>query len=394
MTLIKKVNLSDDTRLLISIFLPLYAIHCMEQLYFIYGNVLKGYGISSQTIGWILGAFFITIMFSRPIGSWMLERFGIRRTLATAGIIGFAGCFILFAFKSVPLLFAGRVLSGAAFGIFSMGLFSYQAITVTENIRGASFAITAVGGMLPTATVTPLGEWLLLLSHEKMYLAIGPIMCVICIFLSKIVGAGTIKKRERAQKWGNYRELLSYRSFVMLAVTGTIMALVDAATVSMSLLASEHQLITSYFLSSSAVAAVILRLGFSSILNKLPRSFCLAPCGMLMSGALFAISIAPSHLSFMIWGALFGIGIGAGFPLFLAAMSDTLPPPLRPKGTASALFLYDLGWFVTPLLVGYATPLFGIAWTFRSLALVTFLAMTGIMLLYWAPAHFGRPPVN
>jgi MFS family permease len=158
----------------------------------------------------------------------------------------------------------------------------------------------------------------------------------------------------------------------------------------MSLLASERQLVASYFLASSSVAAVVFRLCGARILNRLPRSACLAPCGMLMGCALFAISLAPSNTSFLVCGTAFGVGIGAAFPIFLASVSDTLPPPLRTKGTACALFVYDFGWFATPLLVGYATPSIGIALTFRLLALAAFFAMAALTAFYWAPAYLGE----
>ncbi|MDR1471834.1 MAG: MFS transporter [Synergistaceae bacterium] len=391
MTEAGKTISSGNAALLASIFLPLYAIYCMEQVYFVYGNVLRDYGFPPQDIGWLLGSYFVTIMLSRPVASWMLENLGTSRTMAVASAAGFIGCSMLLVFRGLYPLLAGRILSGVSFGVFTTGIFSYQASAVTEKMRGASFAITVSGGMLPMATVTPLGEWLLINSHERIYLTIGPAACVICYFLGKRLGARKIASGEQPEAWGGYRDLISFRPYLALVITATIVSLVDAATVSMSLLASERQLVASYFLASSSVAAVIFRLCCAGVLNRLPRSACLAPCGILMGCSLLAIAMAPSNTSFLIFGAAFGIGIGAAFPIFLAATSDVLPPSLRPKGTACALFLYDFGWFVTPLLVGYATPVFGIAWTFRFLALAALLALGSLTALYWAPSYLkGR----
>jgi MFS family permease len=376
----------ENARLLLSIFLPLYAMHCVEQIYFIFGNVLRGsYGMSSETTGLVLGAFFVTIVLVRPAGGWLLENFGIRLTLMTSSAVGLAGCGLLFLSRDAAIMIIGRCLSGASFGIFTMGLFSYQALTVPEEIRGASFGLTASGGMLPSATVIPLGEWLLRSSRTGLYLAIGPLLCVLCFLLGTRVGAKKIKSGNAPRRWGGYRDLIASKPFVMLALTGSMLALVDASSVSMSLLAAEHGLIASYYMASASIAGVLVRVAGARVLNVLPRAFCLAPCGLLMSGSLFTMTLAPSNATFLVCGIAMGVGIGAGYPMLLASVSDILPPELRPKGTASALLLFDTGWAATPLLVGYVTPVLGLANTFRALSIVAFVTLTLLITFYWAP---------
>ncbi|MDR1136985.1 MAG: MFS transporter [Synergistaceae bacterium] len=388
----KKIKFSDDARFVLSIFLPLYMIHCMEQVYFIYGTVLDSYGLSPQTVGNIIGSFFLAVMLARPVGGWMIENLGIKRTLTASSILAFVGCGMLFFTGNVPMLFAGRMLSGAAFGVFTIGIYSYQGLVSTEKTRGTLFSLTVSGGVLPTATITPFGEWLILREQTNLFLALGPLICVVCFLLGKKIIADKTPLSQRKKTWGTYRGLMSSKPFVMLAVTGIMMALVDASTASISLFASEHRLVTSYFLSSFSLAAVLVRIGGAKILNSLPRQACVAPCGMLMGFSLLMIAIMPSNTSFVVWGAMFGIGIGAGFPMMLASLNDILPPELRPKATASALLLYDAGWTVTPLLVGYLTPVFGRSITFIALAAVTFTTLTALTIFYWIPKHFRVSP--
>ncbi|MDL2263523.1 MFS transporter [Synergistaceae bacterium OttesenSCG-928-I11] len=386
-----KPKITENDRLLISLFLPIYAIHCMEQIYFIYGTVVQGYGISQEMTGWVLGIFFIAIMSARPLGSWLLENFGIRRTLVGSSVLGLVGCLVLYFARGITMILLGRVLSGLSFGIYTIGIFSYQALIIPEAMRGATFAVVVSGGVLPTATITPLGEWLLIGGHLRLYLSLGPLMCVVCWYLGRRVGnAQTVSKDEKQPQWGSYGDLFVNRPFLVLTVTGMLVALVDATTASMSMYAAEYGVLTSYFLVSSSVAAVSVRLLGSKMLNRVPRALLFAPCGMLMAGALCCISLFPSNLTFLVAGALFGLGIGAGFPMYLSLISDTLPPALRPKGNATALFLYDSGWFLTPLVIGYASSFFGIAWTFRLLSLVSLGSLVALQILYWAPAYFRK----
>jgi MFS family permease len=384
------IKISDETRLLRDIFLPFYAIHCMEQIYVLYGAVLRGYGLPSESMGWILGVFFVVMMPARLIGGWVLENFGIRRTLVWSSMMGLAGGVILFFSEDSCFLIAGRALLGTAFGINSMGLYSYQAVKVPEGVRGVTMSLVISGGMLPMATVVPLGEWLLLGSHTKLYLAVGPILSVVCLYFGSKVGHSEKTEKKREKNWGAYGELLSSRTFVILALSGMMISLGDALLVDLSLLAGEYGVVSSYFFSISAVTAIIIRVPGARILNALPRLLLLVPFGMLMSCSMLLVSMLPMNSSFLAGGLIYGIGVGFSWPMLHALISDTLPVALRPKGMAVVLLLYDAGWFLIPLLVGYISPLLGIALTFGIISLSMLLPLALLQLFYWTPLYKSK----
>lgn len=378
--------MSRTAKLMLNLFLPFFAVHCMEQVYFVYGTALQGYALSPKIIGWILSSYFITIMSIRPLGGWIMENFGIRKTLIGAGVLGFVGCAVLFFARGVPMLLLGRILSGASFGIYGVGIFSYQAIAIPARMRGAAFALITSGGILPMATATPLGEWFLLHGYPRLFLAMGPLFAIACVYFGNRVSDLAVSSKKN-ENWGTYGDLLAFRPYMMLLLSGMLMALVDASVVSMSLLATERGIAASYFLTSIAVAAAIVRIFGSNILGMLPRMLFLSPAALCMACGLFAVSVFPSNTVFLLAGMLFGVGIGMGWPVYLALIADILPGALRPKGTATALLLYDSGWIATPLIVGYAASALGIAWTFRLLSLAALIAVAAIYAMYWVPLH-------
>lgn len=378
--------MSPAAKLMLNLFLPFFAVHCMEQMYFVYGTVLQSYALSPKVIGWILSSYFITIMSIRPLGGWIMENFGIRKTLIGAGVLGFVGCTVLFFARGVPMLLLGRILSGASFGVYGVGIFSYQAIAIPARVRGSSFALITSGGVLPMAIATPLGEWFLLHGHPNAYLAMGPLFAIACVYFGSRVGDQSVSSKKK-ESWGTYSELLAFRPYVMLLLSGMLMALVDASVISISLLSAEHGIAASYFLTSIAVVAAIVRILGSNILGMLPRMLFFSPAALCMACGLFAASAFPSDTVFLLAGALFGLGIGMGWPVYLALIADILPSALRPKGTATALLLYDSGWIATPLIVGYAASVLGNAWTFRLLSLAALLAVVALYAVYWIPLH-------
>ena len=86
------VKMSQDVKLLISLFLPFFLIYSVQHVYLIYGNLLQSYGISPEATGWILSGYFLAAMAIRPLGGWLIENFGIRKTLVCGGMLSFIGC--------------------------------------------------------------------------------------------------------------------------------------------------------------------------------------------------------------------------------------------------------------------------------------------------------------
>ena len=381
-------KMPQDAKLLMNLFMPFFLISSARHVYLTYGSLLQYHKFSYEAIGWILGIYFLAAMASRPLGGWMLEKFGIRRTLILSGMFSFIGCSLLFFRESMALLLIGRIISGAGFGVYSTGIFSYQALCVPQKTRGSMLSLLTVGGMLPIATVTPLGEWLLLGSQSTLYLAIGPALSLLCCFWGSRAGTATTEETHGGEKpWGTYSELFSSRSFLFLLFTGTLISLINAININISLLAVENGLMASHFLMANAAAAVLIRLAGLSLLNTLPRVALLAPCGVLMACSVVLVSLFPTSGIFVIGGILFGIGIGTGFPMLHALTADILDPALRPKGASAVLLFYDGGFFLTPLIVGYFLPLLGTSETFTMIAVAAGCALVLLEIFYWLPLY-------
>ena len=386
------MKMSQDTKLLVNLFLPFYLIHCTAHVYLTYGSLLQRYGFSHEATGWILSIYFLAAMASRPLAGWLIENLGFQKVLIWSGIASFIGCSLLFLFReSAEMLFIGRAIGGASFAIYATALFSYQSLCVPENKRGGMLSLLVVGGILTMATVTPLGEWFLINSQYSLYLAIGPILSLVCCILGSRVGAAeTEETRASAVKpksWGTYGGLFSSRPFLFLLITATLMSLTDTFIINISLLAAEKGLAASYFLTSSAVVAVFLRIFGSKLMNEAPRVALLAPCAILMAVSTIMIALFPTNGMFVLGGIIFGIGIGAGWPMFHALIADFLSPALRPKGTSTALLFYDGGFFVGPLIAGYFMPHFGTAGTLMAIAIATGTSLLLLEIFYWLPFY-------
>ena len=378
-----------NRKLILSLFLPFYAMNCLQQIYFLMGPMLEAQGISSQATGWVISIFFVGVISSRPIGGWALERLGVRKTLIFSSLFGVIGSVLLALFStSVPMLLIARLLTGFSFGGFIVGMLAHQALVIPAEMKGSVFALITTGGMLPMATVGPIGEWLLRSGNPAAYLWMGPILALLCLYFGSKVGAGDVKiSAKKEATWGKYRDLIKFRPFLLLGATALPMSLVDASIMSMANLAAEYKLIVSFFFSSAAIAGVLIRVAGSRFIDHLPRKILIAPALIMMASAMLWISLFPNNKILLLGGTLFGTGIGIGFPVALALISDLLNKKLQPKGTVAMMLTFDTGWMLTPLIVGYAASVIGIDWTFRLLALMGLLCALSTHFWGWLPLH-------
>ena len=153
----------------------------VSNAYFLFGPFYESLGASPQRAGLFLSAFYMVTFFCRPLGSIVMERLDIRRTLigsallcaaATAGIALTLG-------GGAPLL-VFRALSGIFFSVFIVATVAAQSILLDEKSRGIGFALFTTGSMLPLATVVPLCEWLLKNGLGILYVWVPVVLSLIC----------------------------------------------------------------------------------------------------------------------------------------------------------------------------------------------------------------------
>ena len=75
----------------------------------------------------------------------------------------------------------------------------------------------------------------------------------------------------------------------------------------------------------------------------------------------------------MILGLVFGVGMGFGFPLHLAIVSDNAPQRLQPQAIALTWFLVALDFALVPLITSYISGLTTPVTGFRAVVIFVLL---------------------
>ena len=161
-----------------------WAIFSYSNVFFLLPPYLALKGFPPETAGILVGTFYGATTLVRPLGGWIVERIGVRRTLTASAALCLAAAAFNFVGSSFWPIMGIRFLMGCGFGIFVVALTAYQALVIPEEVRGLAFALITLGALSCLFTVVPLADWLLAHSYLNLFLTVPLVMSVLCIVLA------------------------------------------------------------------------------------------------------------------------------------------------------------------------------------------------------------------
>lgn len=381
-----------ERRLLFLTVIGTLAVQAYSTHFFYLPIALGRLGFSPAATGMLLSVFPLATTIARPAGSLLTERWGVRRS--------FLGAAVLLALFSLPMatsrgfesLFLLRALTGVAYGLCMVALTAFQAMGIPEAGRGSAFSWIAAGYVLPQLFLMPLLDGIFALGFTAPYFWIIPLLAAGCASVAWVTPDLPKRLVEARKAWGTWAEVAGTPLLHSLLVSWVLFALANSAGLQfIPALISERGMIPSVFIVSLATTSLVVRLAANRLMDRLPRKRLTGvSIGLIGIGTLFALG-CRSNLSLVGVGVLYGLGMGVGFPTLLALVPDVFPFTLRPKGVAASFFAMDLGWIVSPLLVGGLGELGGLK---VALGVTGFLGLAGgaaLQIWGWKATPPGGP---
>ncbi|GAB6280019.1 MAG: MFS transporter [Thermovirga sp.] len=364
-----------------------FAIMSFSYVYFLLPLYLDHVGLRSPaTIGWILGTYYAASTIPRPFMALLIEHFPFRTTLTGAALCCAAGSIgLALSGVSLPLLVISRVLMGFGFGLFLVSFTTYQTMVIPNEVRGGAFALITIGAMAPFLIVVPMLDWILQHGFFGLYIWVGPMVATVCALVGTTFGRVDRDRVQPERRWGTYSQLFAIPGARALFISVLIYGMTDAAIISISTLSMSRGLLSSWFMSAFAVGAIVVRLAGFRLMDVFPKTKMYPAAIAITSFSLFGTAFSGSNAVFAVWGFLYGIGVGVGFPLSLAMIGDVAPPDLCPKATAMVWLILDGCYFITPVVMGYASLLLGVAGAFRMIPGILFFSAPAVYFLLWKP---------
>ncbi len=381
-------------RLIVSLIIINIAIYSYSNAFFFLAPYLAVRGYSAASAGILVGAFYAATTAVRPLGGWITEHAGVRRSMIFSALLCLVCALALQLYEGPFLWFVGvRVVMGVGYSIFMVALTTYQALSVAESKRGLAFVLVSVGSLVPMFTVVPLTDYLVRNDLGQFYYLLPIAAAAVSLFLALRLRPAKNPHPSAdgsPMKWGSYGDLFRDTPAGKIIFSCFFFGLCDSSIVFVGNVFLERNLVPSWFIFSLGGGALIIRIAGRNFFNRYSRTAFAGPSFLLMALCLLGVSAAESPASLVAWGFFYGLGMGFAYPAHLAFTADLAAPPLRAKASALVHFSMDLSWFLLPLYMGFGSSLFGTQTAFRLFALLC-IAAAGMVTWMWLPeGKFSR----
>lgn len=367
---------------MVSYFLPLYYTHI---------------GFSPQAAGWLVASFYLASVGSRLFLGSVILRFGFKRVFLLAGILSLISSVgVATAGPHFWLALISRAALGVGSSLFQVGLATYQALAFAKEERAGAYSIIMAGGLAPMMSAVPLADWLLFRGYDALYIFIPVAACILSLLVAIAIPPlpQTAFPEATPHRFVNplrgIADCFKIPFFRLAIFSMFLFTATDATSAFMSPMTNSFGLAASFFLTANALVGVSVRLFLGRILDNHPRWKLSAPILILMLCPLLLASCDPSEGSLVALGMIFGIGMGFGFPLNLALVSDGIPPALQPQAIAMAWFVMGFNFGMVPLLLGWISGVTGVVTAFRIIAGLT-LAGACLLGVLWLRHQRSKP---
>lgn len=361
----------------------------LESGYYFMLPYLAGIGISAGELGGVVMGVCYGVSFSlRPFIPIAEQRFGGRILIrfgygcffvSAAGVAFFAG-----TVKSVILW---RAVAGVGFGIVGIMMTAYERQFIPENIRGRSIGLISTAYNLPSLIVVPAMEFLISEGFFKSYIFFFPLLVMAGIAAIRRLpplpaeNAATHEYGETEEK-ASYLVLLKRPQIIFFIISAMLFALTDAGQLRFVQLAQERGVAASYFFSVSAGTALLFRIIFGHLIDRLPRKLCAPVSTAVTAAMMFTMTFVSTPTMLMLCGFIFGLAMGFGYPAFMCLTIDL--GGRRYVTRLAVLFglLYSSQFFITPIIMEFLIRLAGdAAGAYRLLYGAVFLAAATLVPL-------------
>jgi MFS family permease len=365
--------------------LSLFLMFANIGLLYLYPLALKAMGGDHHAIGWVMGAFSISTVLSRPLMGKLAIRKGeywvISAGMALSLISSLSYHFIT---GFGPFMLLIRVAHGIGFSAVIAGSFSLVAKTASPLRRGMAFSMVGVSLMAAIALAPSVGEVLIMrYGFGGLYVAAAGsvILGWFSVRIGTVSGHVSLGKDERGAV--RYLPLLKDPPFRYLLCSTLIFAHSQATLTNfLALIAAKHEAPAGPFFFLSYLAAILVLLTLGRFVDRYGKLFLACLSYPLLSLSILLVPGTIESELFVVTAVMFGGAMGLLFATHnaLAASHGSF----REKPAVMSLFtgIYDSGFITGAVASGWVAHQVGLDMLFISSGFFTLL---GLLIVIFSP---------
>jgi len=360
-------------------------------LFLHFPGFLHELGARDVTIGWISGLTALAAIVLRPPIVRAMDRRGRRPIIWIGGALHCAVVGLYLAVDAVDAFLVGvRIVHGLAEAMLFSSLFTYAADLVPEERRTQGLAWFGVSGMLPMSIGGVLGDAVLVeRGHEAIFeLATG--LAFLSLVVSLALPRDRLSRADAADPRHGFRAALRQPDLLPLWQIGTAFSIALTALFVFARRFVDETGIGSVgsFFTAYTLAALVLRIGFGSLPDRLGPKRVLAPALVSLTIGFIALAGATQDAHVVAAGALCGLGHGYAFPILFGLVVERTPEANRGMAMAIYTALFDVGVLAGGPFFGWWVERAGFGPMF--LVAAGFVALGGAVFFVWDARISGR----
>lgn len=346
---------------------------------------VRSLGGGEIVIGVLLGVGTAASVLARPGIGTLLDTWGRREVLLTAGILNVVSWLPFVVLESIGVwLFLWSTLHAVVWGALFAGFFTYAADLAPPSRRAEGIAVFGVFGMAPNGLGPWLGETIIADAGFDAYFLTAAAFGLASMLLTlriprrnRVVAATETVKRGT---WHDMREAVAQPGLPRVLVTFLLLGIaINAAFFFVAPFTRDLGMARAApFFTAYAATSVVIRVFGRRILDVLGPHRVSIPAFALFALGLGALGFLPRAGVLVACGIACGAGHGTLFPV-LSALAITRAP-VRMQGTVVSLTTaaLDLGAVVGTPLCGVIAQLAGYPVMFGTVAVAS---LAGLALM-------------
>ncbi len=333
-------------------------------------------------VGMVMSVFYFGATLARPLGGYLSEKFGARRTIFVSAVGG-AVIALSFTLLNFKVLLVSRFFVGVLYSVIYVTLTAYQGANVPAESRGQVFSFLGLASISPQFFVVPLSEFFIDRGAVKTYMLFSSVvLSALALYVLSLPMEREERNDGREVQWGSWGEVLERRdTWALLASEFVLSFMATASTQYVPNLVRSFNLKGTLYTWVLTLVIITVRLTFcGKALSFFDRRASLCLWGVVEAVSVTLAARASTAGGFVSAAFLFGLSHGLAFPTISALLPDVMPRHLLPKGAALFLLAYDLPPILLPLIFG-AVP--------ESIGLAGVVAAVGTLALFLWPLNYG-----
>ena len=343
---------------------------------------IETYGAGSGVAGLSASIFVIGTLAARLFAGSRLEQIGHKRLVLIGAVLVFAMSGVYMIVDQIAILFAIRLIHGAAYGLLATALGTVVTETVPESKRGEGIGYYMLSNTLGAAV----GPFCAVFFHQHggydvifFVCTFAAVIALISVFLLNFrVYEKTAPVCEDDGKEVPAASRFLAKGALPISIVCALIYFGYSSILSflMSFAAEiQQETAAQYFFSVYALAMLVTRPFTGKIFDKKGQWYALMPGMLGFAAGMLVLSRTDSAVLLLIAAAFLGFGVGVTQSAGLAAAVEAVKGKHLALVNSTFYICLDLAVGVGPLLLGYLLRFTGYRGMYLSMAVLSLLCV-------------------